>query len=232
MSEPTGRHYVDDYRRYVDKLSRVFDHDETMSFAVGGGDFDAAGDQQVRILRHFGLTAGDRIVDVGCGSGRLSAALTREFGAQIGYLGLDVVPELLEHAAKISDPSYSFALNTDLTIPVDEGECDVVAFFSVITHLRHEESFRYLRDAARAIGPGGMIVASFLESQRHWSIFERVVDIYDQPEVDEPAVVFIERPMLETWALKIGLEIEQILGFDPPGQSVAVLRRPAGSQHP
>lgn len=232
MTDPTGRHYVDDYNRYVGKLGRMFDHDDTMSYAVGGGDFEEAGAGQLRILRRFGLSAGDRLVDVGCGSGRLSAALTREFGAGIGYLGLDVVPALLEHAARISDPSYTFAVNTELTIPVDEGECDVVAFFSVITHLRHEESYRYLRDAARAVRPGGLIVATFLESERHWSIFERVVDIYGNPDVDEPAVVFIERPMLETWVRKIGLEVEQILAFDPPGQSVAVLRRPAGLEHP
>jgi SAM-dependent methyltransferase len=232
MSEPREPHFVDDYRRYVNDLSQKFEHDDAMSFAVGGGDFTGAGEHQLQLLRHFGFGAGDRIVDVGCGSGRLAAVLSREYGAGIGYLGLDVVPELLEHAAQISDPSYSFATTTGLSLPIDDGECDVVVFFSVITHLRHEESYRYLRDAARAVRPGGLILASFLESERHWSIFERVVDIYGNPDVDEPAVVFVERPMLETWASKLGVEIEQIVAFDAPGQSVAVLRRPEAPRHP
>ena len=113
-----------------------------------------------------------------------------------------------------------------LTIPAEDDSCDFIVYFSVITHLLHEESFRYLRDAARALTPGGKIVATFLEARRHWSIFERVVDIYPLDHVNEPLVMFIERTMLEVWAEKLGLEIEQIISFDPPGQSVAVLRKP------
>jgi len=232
MTDETGRHFVDDYRRYVARLEQTFDEQDAMSYAVGGGDFVAAGDKQVELLRRFGLTAGTRLVDVGCGSGRLAAALSREFGSGIGYLGIDVVPRLLDYAARVSDPSYTFQVTTGLGVPVDDGECDMVAFFSVITHLRHEESFRYLRDAARAVGPGGTVVASFLESERHWSIFQRVVDLMDHPEIDEPVVVFVERSMLVTWAAKLGLEIVEIIPADPPGQSVAVLRRRGDRPHP
>jgi len=219
-----GKHYVDSYRQHVAAMQARFDPDEAMAIAVGGGDFTQVGDWTLGILTHFGLEAGHTIVDVGCGSGRLAAALTREHGDAISYVGLDVVEDLLAYARSVSDPSYTFKMNTELTIPAATASCDFIVFFSVVTHLLHEESFRYLRDAARALKPGGKIVVTFLESKRHWSIFERVVDIYPMPDVQEPLVMFIEQSMLETWVDKLGLEIERIVSFDPPGQSVAILR--------
>ncbi|HEX7834278.1 MAG TPA: class I SAM-dependent methyltransferase [Pseudolysinimonas sp.] len=197
-----------------------------MAIVVGGApdDFAARGDEQMRLLKHFGLAAGDSIVDVGCGSGRLALALSIEFGDELTYLGTDVVADLLHHARTVADPSYRFELNTELTVPVPDASCDFIVYFSVVTHLLHEESFRYLRDAVRALKPEGKLVVTFLESARHWSIFERVVDIYEVPGLHEPLVMFIERSMLEVWVDKLDLDIEQILSFDPPGQSIAVLR--------
>ena len=227
MNSPDRKHYVAEYEEYVAWLNTQFDHDEAMAYAVGGGDFEKVGEWALSLLTNFGLADGHTVVDVGCGSGRLAAALSRSFGDRIAYLGLDVVEELLAHARTISDPSYTFALNTELTIPVPDSTADFIVFFSVVTHLLHEESYRYLRDAARALKPGGRLVVTFLESEKHWSIFERVVDIYDLPHVTEPLVMFIERPMLETWVAKLGLELEQVLTFDPPMQSIAVLRTPS-----
>ncbi len=226
MNDDSGTHYIDDYRSYVAEIKQRFP-EEAMAIAVGGGDFTAAGAWQAGFLTNFGLASGDTIVDVGCGSGRLAASLTEQFGSEISYLGLDVVEDLLEHARTVADPTYRFALNTELTIPAADESCDFIVYFSVVTHLLHEESFRYLRDATRALKPDGTLVVTFLESRRHWSIFERVVNIYELPDVKEPLVMFIERSMLDVWVEKLGLEIEQIVSFDPPGQSVAVLRRSA-----
>ena len=226
MTDLGPRHFVDEYRTHVAAIQSQFDHDQAMAIAVGGsgGDFRAIGDEELRLLVHFGLSAGHSIVDVGCGSGRLALALTEEFGDDLDYVGTDVVEELLAYARTVADPSYRFELNTDLTIPAPDASCDFIVYFSVVTHLLHEESFRYLRDAVRALKPDGKLVVTFLESARHWNIFQRVVDIYDAPGPREPLVMFIERPMLEVWAEKLGLEIEQVLSFDPPSQSVAVLR--------
>ncbi len=225
MTDSNSRHYVADYRNYVDDIESRFDHEEAMAIVVGGGDFDDVGDEQAVLLGEFGLSAGDTIVDVGCGSGRLAAALTREYGADLTYLGLDVVQDLLDYAAAVSDPSYEFLMNTELTIPAENASCDFIVFFSVVTHLLQEESFRYLRDAAGALKPGGRIVVSFLEMSKHWTIFKRFVDLYES-DVVEPLVMFIERPAIETWADKLGLEVEKMTSFTPPGQSIAVLRRP------
>jgi ubiquinone/menaquinone biosynthesis C-methylase UbiE len=223
-AEHTDKHYVTEYEAYVRRMEQLFDHDEAMAYAVGGGDFSKVGEWELGLLSSVGLSAGQRIIDVGCGSGRLAAALTQRFGAGISYLGLDIVQTMLDYAKTVSDPSYEFAMNTELTLPVPDGSCDFVVFFSVVTHLRHEESFRYLRDARRALKPDGRLALTFLESKQNWSIFERVVEISEHPEIQEPLVMFIERPMLEVWAERLGFEIEQIITPGLSEQMFAVLR--------
>jgi ubiquinone/menaquinone biosynthesis C-methylase UbiE len=219
-----GPRYVQEYEAYVAHMQELFDHDEAMSYAVGGGDFSQVGEWELALLTSFGLREGQRIIDVGCGSGRLAAALTRRFGDKISYLGLDIVQSMLDHAKSVSDPSYRFTMNTELTIPVPDASCDFVVFFSVVTHLLHEESFRYLRDARRALKPEGRLAVTFLESKHGWSIFERVVEVSEHPEIKEPLVMFIEQPMLEVWADRLGLEIEKIIAPESSGQTLVVLR--------
>jgi ubiquinone/menaquinone biosynthesis C-methylase UbiE len=212
--------YLSEYRSYVARLQAELGNSDAMSYAVGGGDFEATGEAEAHLLARFGLTAGHTIVDVGCGSGRLATALSRQYGNAISYLGTDIVEDLLIHARQISHVSYVFQLNTDLTIPAADASCDFVVFFSVLTHLLHEQSYLYLRDAKRALKPGGKIVATFLEAKHHWPIFERVVAIYGR--VKEPLVMFTERPTLEAWAYHLGLRIIQFVPTDAPGQSTVM----------
>jgi ubiquinone/menaquinone biosynthesis C-methylase UbiE len=63
-------------------------------------------------------------------------------------------------------------------IPEKDGEADFVCFFSVLTHLLHEQGFVYLQEAKRVLKPGGKIVFSFLEFAvpDHWAVFEGTVN--------------------------------------------------------
>jgi len=221
---PSDKRYVQEYEAYVARMQTLFEHDEAMAYAVGGGDFSKVGQWELGLLVDVGLRDGHRIIDVGCGSGRLAAALTGRFGDRISYLGLDIVQTMLDHAKSVSDPSYHFAMNTELAIPAPDASCDFIVFFSVVTHLLHEESFRYLRDAARALKPDGRLALTFLESKQNWAIFERVVEVSQDPSISEPLVMFIERPMLEVWADRLGLEIERVLSPGPSEQMFAILR--------
>jgi SAM-dependent methyltransferase len=124
----------------------------------------------------------------------------------------------------------------------------MVVFFSVITHLLHEESYAYLAEAHRVLRPGGRVVLSFLEFAVpvNWPIFANCVD---WARSDQPAGhlnVFLHRDDLRIWAGRLGF-IEQAMrygdepmvvvdaelatarvpeGVYPLGQSLAVLRKP------
>ena len=71
-----------------------------MSYIVGG-QYETMGEGLRRIVETHGLKDGDYLIDVGCGSGRLAWALSQsKFRDTIRYLGIDIVPEMLEFAAE------------------------------------------------------------------------------------------------------------------------------------
>jgi ubiquinone/menaquinone biosynthesis C-methylase UbiE len=109
-----------------------------------------------------GLQPDGYLFDVGCGPGRLAKPLSAYLNGR--YLGIDIVPELVEHArATVDRPDWRFKVADGLTIPEKVGEANQVCFFSVLTHLLHEQSFRYLEEARRVLKPTGRIIFSFLE---------------------------------------------------------------------
>jgi ubiquinone/menaquinone biosynthesis C-methylase UbiE len=156
-------HFVRDYRRFVAKLlSTAPDRDAAMARAVGGGDFAVIGARERDVLVELSLKAGDYVIDIGCGSGRLASALLEVPG--IAYLGTDVVPELLAYAAaRCSARGVRFEPVDGLTIPEIDGKADFVAFFSVLTHLSTQEGLAYLEEAKRVIKENGRIVVSYLD---------------------------------------------------------------------
>lgn len=223
-------HFVEDYERYVAKLVSTYPLDEAMSHAVGG-HYELFGRIEAQLLRMAGLRKAMRVVDLGCGSGRLASAL--HASEDISYLGIDIVQVLLDYA-KSRAPKYEFALHRDLSIPQPDRSADIVCAFSLFTHLLHAESYIYLEECVRILKPGGRIVFSFLEfaEPSHWSVFAHTKQTV-QDRTSEHLNMFIERNAIETWAVHLGLELDRFIAADSPvldghalGQSLAVLRKP------
>jgi SAM-dependent methyltransferase len=202
----------DAYRQFVKSLGQTHDHDKAMQVAIGG-EFDAVGIIEREILIHHGLTPSGSVIDVGCGSGRLSKPLSQYL--QGSYVGIDIVPELVAHAkALTARPDWTFAVAAGLAIPADAECADIVCFFSVFTHLLHEQSYVYLQEAKRVLKPGGRIVFSFLEfaMPSHWTVFENTVANMGPDHLN----VFIGRDAIAAWAAHLELEILAIVDGDKP----------------
>jgi ubiquinone/menaquinone biosynthesis C-methylase UbiE len=221
------RHFVDGYEVFVQQLIASHPLDEAMSLAVGG-HYDEVGKAELAILRNCGIREDTPVIDLGCGSGRLAKHLGLNF-PRIGYLGTDVVQELLDYAAKQSPAHFRFVRHCDLSIPAPDQSTFFVTAFSVFTHLFHEESYLYLQECKRVLQPLGCIVFSFLESTHNWPVFDGMLSSAKAGHKTH-LNMFIERTQIEAWAKRLDLDL---LGYDfaPPhdghGQTVAVLRKPA-----
>ena len=231
MAEKPAPHYARDYARLVDTLKSNHPLDTAMSHAVGG-HFDATGRIERAIVEHFGLRPGMSLLDLGCGSGRLSVALS---DLAIDYLGIDVVEDLLAYARGRSNPTFVFRLHTALSIPRRDDSLDMVCAFSIFTHLHHQETYLYLADIRRALKPGGRCVLSYLSfaTAEHWPVFLDTVASCGG-EGMSPLVQFIEPDALALWSRKLAFEHVATVdaqaspwGGNWLGQNVAVLRKPS-----
>ena len=233
------------YSRWVQAFRGL--GDSGMERAVGG-EFTAFGVIQAEMLKHYGLKPDDYLIDVGCGSGRLAVPISRYLRGR--YLGTDVVPELAEYARAITKrPDWRFEVVENIGIPEVSEAADMVCFFSILTHLLHEEAYIYLEEAYRVLRPGGRVIVSFLEFAMafHWGIFEDTV-ADAKAFGDHPLNVFIERIALTRWADRLGFRMVEIRDGDDPfvplndclkledgrvmekfgnlGQSICVLEKP------
>ena len=203
------------YRAHVQEKLASGDDDEAMRQAIGG-EFDAIGAMQCDLLVAHGLQPDGTVVDVGCGSGRLALPLSRYLDERGSYLGTDVVPALLDYARTlVGRDDWRFEQAAGLSIPADDASADVVCFFSVFTHLRHEHSYLYLQEAKRVLKPTGRIIVSFLEFAiySHWAVFQHNVE---NPDAEKPLDQFLSRDALASFAHHLELETVAVLDGDKP----------------
>ena len=124
------------------------------------------------------LAPGGRVLDIGCGPGRLAARLTHQLDGG-SYEGFDIVPRSIgwcQRKISARHPSFRFQL-ADIrnaqynptgsqearaySFPYPDREFDLALAASVFTHMRPGEIERYVGEAARVLKPGGRLLASF-----------------------------------------------------------------------
>jgi SAM-dependent methyltransferase len=207
-----------DFRRsyplFMRSLMRRHTLDEAMQQAVGG-DFEVIGILERELLIQNGLRPDGYVIDVGCGAGRLAKPLSGYLAGN--YLGIDIVPEMVEYARRlVKRPDWRFEVAQGLSIPEEDGKADMVCFFSVFTHLLHEQTYIYLQEARRVLRPAGRIVFSFHEfaMPSHWASFE--LSLKERNPDRNPLTMFMSRDAIKAWASHLQLTIAGIYGGEKP----------------
>ncbi len=216
--------YGSAYRRAVAR--QLFMRGKRGYEAAVGGEFERFGALEREEVDSAGLPENGFLIDVGCGAGRLAAALKGR--PRLSYLGLDVSPSLIRKARETcARPDWRFELVNRSAIPVPDGAADIISMFSLITHLPTVETRAYIVDAARALKKGGAVVVSFLDPElpehrrmlRAPFIEAIVVNLFWAPNVAST------KDDIRGYAREAGLEVEKIESPSNVGQSLAVLRK-------
>jgi SAM-dependent methyltransferase len=169
---------------------------------VGAGDFRAVGNEMAGLLiSPGGLKPSDRVLDVGCGIGRIALPLTRFLDASATYDGFDIVRRGVEWCTKnitprhpnfgfrlveVRNPEYrrQGAAASSFRFPFGDAAFDFALATSLYTHLNPDEMQQYLRESRRVLSKGGTLFATFylLNEPARANLASRAP--YDFPIVD------------------------------------------------
>lgn len=147
---------------------------------VGDGDFEEIGR---KFLGHFrgigGLRPDERVLEIGCGVGRMAIPLTGYLSSAGRYQGFDVVrgeidwcrrritprfPNFLFHFIDVyngqTNPRGRLRADS-FRFPLQDGEADFVFLTSVFTHMLAGDIAHYLKEISRLLNGRGRMLATF-----------------------------------------------------------------------
>lgn len=158
-------------RELANIFDTVPDHDSWIGIGVVNAE---------NLVRLGALKRGEALLDIGCGIGRLAIALSPEFhGPGSRYEGVDPIARAIKWANENIAAKHAWFNFTHIDVfnagynrdgaeeeasfrlPFDDATFDVVALFSVFTHITTGGVLRYLDEIARVLKPEGRLFTSF-----------------------------------------------------------------------
>lgn len=147
---------------------------------VGDTDFRATGDEFMALFRDLvDLRPDERVLDVGCGIGRLARPLAGYLSSAGSYDGFDVAEIAIKWCQRhYAEAHHNFrftyvnvangSYNPDGGVPAErfcfpypDASFDFVYLTSVFTHMMPAATERYVDEIARVLAPGGRCLLTF-----------------------------------------------------------------------
>lgn len=210
---------------------------------VGRGNYREVGREFFGIFtRKAGLRSGARVLDVGCGIGRMAVPLVPFLEPPGRYDGFDIDPDAIGWCTRnISSvrPHFRFRLvdvanrrynpdgalkGSDVRFPYEDSSFDFAFAISVFTHLLAPDLQNYVSEVRRVLAPSGTFVATFfiLNEEARGMTLEGKARLTFRPsdtgysmarsDVPEAAVAYDELYVRDQWR-KNDLEIMEPIHY-------------------
>jgi SAM-dependent methyltransferase len=194
-------------------------------------EFAERGEAFVQALSDVaGATPSSHVLDVGCGFGKLAIGMSKFLDDTGRYDGFDIVPEAIQWCKEnITGPhnNINFTLadiynkeynpkgsvqGRDYRFPYEDDTFDVVALYSVFTHMLPKDVEHYISEIARVLKRGGRVFATYFvitpetlrlmkASKSGWQFKEKRGPYWVQGgRVEELALAYEEEFIHQTYA--------------------------------
>ena len=174
--------------------------------------------QAARLVRHAGVRAGQRVLDVGCGTGVVAVTAARR-GAHA--TGLDLTPQLLERArenGRIAGVTVEWHEGDAESLPFEDAAFDVV--LSQFGHMFAPRPEVALAEMLRVLKPGGTLAFSTWPPELYVGRTFGLVGCYLPPPPGVPSPALWGDPNIVTE--RLGSRVKDIF-FGRAGMDVPVL---------
>lgn len=199
-----------------------------------------------RVGRELGVGPESRLVEIGCGPGRLPIGLIEVFGALRSYVGFDVNARAVDWCSRhiaAAHPSFRFVhvktanprynpggQRQPNRLDVPDGEADAIYLYSVFSHLLTDEVTQYLAEFRRVLAPEGKVFLTAFSEEGVPPVEENPPDYRGGGWKGPLHCVRYDRAFLEGLFEEHGLRVERFAhGGETDGQSAYVLARGDGT---
>jgi SAM-dependent methyltransferase len=133
---------------------RVSGNDDAEEYQAVGAR--AAAKLLEAVNAHAAVPVND-LLDWGCGPGRVAAQIDR---SKVNLYGCDVYADAITWCSENIEEGFFKVSPLYPPLPYEDSSFDAVLAVSVMTHLSRKNQLLWLRDLARVLRPGGILVAS------------------------------------------------------------------------
>lgn len=177
------RRHLERVRNFWDGQARwnahvaIYDTEAVRDPEGGGEAFDRAGAEDARRMSWF-VHPGTRVVDLGCGIGRVMRHLAPHCKEIIGVdISEEMVAKGREFLAGI--PNARLVATDGAALPgIEDGSVGFLYSLLCLIHVDRRSAYRYLQEIVRVLEPGGLAFLQFqsILSDRGMEKFLEVVD--------------------------------------------------------
>ncbi|MBO3753188.1 methyltransferase domain-containing protein [Streptosporangiaceae bacterium NEAU-GS5] len=153
------------------------DHEHHEEHAEGGGTIDYPRAYEVMVSLWFlgrrrrvylrlatlaGIKPGDRVLDVGCGTGYMTRVMAPVVGSSGRLTGVDASASMIEYAARRAPAGCSYIVGKAQALDLPDAVFDVVVSTVAVHHIPVADRAAAVREMFRVLRPGGrLLIAEF-----------------------------------------------------------------------